>query len=112
MTTTHQLKVERRWYDRTSDNQKTAEIRFDDRDYQTGDRVCLRASEGPDWLYCLRTITHVLRSAPGLAEGYVILSLADSRIGRMADLESENATLIRSNRSLRARAKRLKAAAS
>jgi len=104
--TTHHLKIEPRWAARIRANQKTAEVRHDDRDYQAGDRIQFTDHDG-SWYYIERTITHVLRDAPGLAHGYVVLSLQDSRIDRLPGLERENLRLERSNRSLRARARSL-----
>jgi hypothetical protein len=108
--TTHYLKIDQRWAERIRGNQKTAEVRLDDRDYQAGDRIQFTDDAG-NWRYIERTITHVLREAPGLAHGYVVLSLQDSRIDRLPGLERENQRLERSNRSLRARARSLTRAA-
>jgi hypothetical protein len=105
--TTHYLKIERRWYDRVWSDQKHAEVRIDDRDYQAGDRIVFTVPD-QTWSRAERTITHVLRTAPGLADGYVVLSMQDSRLDRLARVERDNERLERSNRALRARARRLK----
>lgn len=104
--TVHYLKIEPRWLNRVRKNEKTAEVRLDDRDYQTGDHIILINTES-NWDCVRRSITHVLREAPGLASGYVVLSLEDQRVTELARVRVENATLVRSNRSLRARAKSL-----
>lgn len=83
--TTHHLKIEQRWFDRIGNHEKSVEIRYDDRDYQTGDKLRLRVDGGQDWHSIERTITHVLRTADGLEDGYVILSLADPRVADQRD---------------------------
>lgn len=108
--TIHHLKVEDRWESRLRDSQKTAEVRLDDRDYQTGDVISFSTLTG-GWTGIRRTITHVLRTAPGLADGYVVLSLEDSRVSQLPELRREVERLTRSNRSLRARARMLTKAA-
>lgn len=107
--TTHQLKIEQRWANRIQANEKHAEVRFDDRDYQAGDKIQFTYESGA-WRYIERTITHVLRGVPGISDGYVVLSLQDSRVHQLQDAEREVERLTRSNRSLRARARMLKAA--
>lgn len=102
--TTHYLKVEDVWESRLRANQKTAEVRLDDRDYQTGDEIAFSTLTN-GWTGIRRTITHVLRTAPGLADGYVVLSLEDSRVGRLVVADREVERLTRSVRSLRARAR-------
>ena len=104
--TTHYLKVDERWLRRLRANQKHAEVRIDDRDFQTGDVIEFSHQNG-SWTGVSRTISHVLRGADGIANGYVVLSLDDPRVAALAELRKHNETLVRSNRSLRARAKRL-----
>lgn len=106
--TTHHLKIEDRWLRRVQAKQKHAEVRFDDRDYQTGDTIMFCRDNG-SWTYTERTITHVLREAPGLTRGYVVLSLEDPRVADLEEVRRERDRLIRSNRSLRARAQSLAA---
>jgi hypothetical protein len=107
--TVHFLKIDAKWLKRVEARQKTAELRKDDRDYQTGDIVELLTETGA-WTGVRRTITHVLRGdVDGLEYGYVILSLEDPRIAELKDLRARNETLVRSNRSLRARARSLTA---
>ncbi len=109
--TTHYVKGDARWVSRLRANEKTMEVRIDDRDYQTGDRIEVYNSDSR--FDCVtRTITHVLRGGQyGIEDGYVILSLEDSRIPELLRLRRENERLVRSNRSLRARARMLTEAA-
>ncbi len=115
MTTLHDVKIEPRWYDRIQQNEKFAEVRYDDRDYQTGDRIRFwRNDTTPEYKYCVeRTITHVLRSVDGLDEGYVVLSLSDPRVANLQarlDYQIEACQrLERSNRGLRGANTRLRA---
>lgn len=112
--TTHELKIEPRWFDRIRAHQKTAEVRYDDRDYQTGDTLRLQRSDrdgSSEQHYIQRTITHVLRACDGLEDGYVVLSLEDPRVG---DLMRERCRLFndiakheRSNAALRGANRRL-----
>lgn len=102
----HYLKIEPRWLNRIRANEKHGEVRRNDRDYQAGDTVILANSE-QSYDAARRKITHVLTDVDGLMPGYVVLSLEDSRIGELAGLRRENDRLIRSNRSLRARARML-----
>jgi hypothetical protein len=110
MTTIHRLTIEDRFRSRLWDNQKHAEVRNDDRDFQTGDEIMF-VNESGGFTGLRRTITHVLRASGfgGLEDGYVVLSLEDTRVARVAALERENERLVRSNRSLRARARSLAA---
>lgn len=81
MTTLHDVKVEPRWFDRIQQNEKFAEVRYDDRDYQTGDRIRFRRNDGQQyWSFVERKITHVLRCVDGIEDGYVVLSLSDPRV--------------------------------
>jgi len=66
----HHLKLDEKWETSVMDGTKKAEVRFNDRDYQTGDMVEFEEANG------LYRITHVLHSVPGLEPGYVVLSLA------------------------------------
>lgn len=112
--TTHDVKIEPRWFERIRLNEKFAEVRYDDRDYQTGDQIRFQRSDCDGtrgWHFVQRTITHVLRSFEAIDDGYVVLSLADPRVEsqqlELYRLREENGTLVRSNRALRARAHRL-----
>jgi hypothetical protein len=108
--TVHYLKIDQRWFDRIVNNEKTAEVRLDDRDFQTGDRINFRV-EPETYQREVRTITHVLREVPGLASGYVILSLGDPRVDDLRKARDRaieaNVKLGRSNRGLRGHIARL-----
>lgn len=113
--TRHDVKIEPRWYDRIQANEKFAEVRYDDRDYQTGDQIRFwRNDTEPEYQYSVeRTITHVLRGCAGLDDGFVVLSLADPRIAELRSrldraLERE-AKLERSNAGLRGTITRIRA---
>lgn len=113
--TQHDVKIEPRWFERIRENEKFAEVRYDDRDYQTGDRIRFMRSDTDGtlgWHYVQRTITHVLRAADGLEDGYVVLSLADPRLVdlrvRLDRQIDECARLERSNRGLRGSNTRLR----
>lgn len=113
--TQHDVKIEPRWFERIRLNEKFAEVRYDDRDYQTGDTIRFRRSDTDgtcSWHYVTRTITHVLRSMAAIEDGYVVLSLADPRVAQhsrtIADLREEVGRLVRSNNALRGANKRLR----
>lgn len=80
----HYLKCDPPYFSALKSGEKTAEIRYDDRDYQRGDVLEIRAYdrkkesfvlEGPDTDTLFFDVTHVLKGAPYLPEGYVMLSL-------------------------------------
>lgn len=113
--TTHDVKIEPRWFERIRNNEKFAEVRYDDRDYQTGDRIRFLRSDTDGtagWHYVTRTITHVLRGMSAIEDGFVVLSMADPRVAdharTIADLRDEVAQLERSNRGLRGANTRLR----
>ena len=70
----HTVKIDRYWWDEISAGRKTAELRYDDRDYQIGDHIQFMVNGS---VYGSRTITHVLKNAEifGLRPGFVMLSL-------------------------------------
>lgn len=81
----HILKIEEKWFERIYSGQKTSELRFNDRDYQTDDTIVFQPvnSDGNKIVtpYDLPTyeITHVLNASQypqGLQPGYCILSIA------------------------------------
>lgn len=81
----HILKIDEKWVERICSGQKTSEVRFNDRDYQTGDIICFRVidSGGNEIIkpgsLPVYEITHVLDSnqfPQGLQDGYCILSIA------------------------------------
>lgn len=71
--TIHYLKIDSHWYGLLWDGTKTHEVRLDDRDYQKGDLIRFKVADvfqTGHW-----TVTHVLKHVPGIAAGYVVLSL-------------------------------------
>lgn len=83
---THEIKIERRWYERLKTGQKSFEIRYNDRDYQVGDilkfLVLKQKVEGENGAFFERmpesfSIKYVLTSdtCPGLHFGWCILAL-------------------------------------
>ncbi|ANU79749.1 RNA-binding protein [Mycobacterium phage Sneeze] len=113
--TRHDVKIEPRWFERIRQNEKFAEVRYDDRDYQTGDTIRFQRSDTDGtfhWHYVTRTITHVLRGMEAIEDGYVVLSLEDPRVAEhartIANLRDEIDRLARSNRALRGANTRLR----
>jgi len=81
---THFLKIDKQWLERVRSGEKNCEIRFNDRDFQAGDRIQYiepKSERGGDTKlisHPLIKITHVLHAAQfpeGLKDGYCILSL-------------------------------------
>lgn len=95
---THELKIETRWFERVAAGEKRAEIREHDRDYQVGDLLHLyevnewgnrrkhfveRDERGrfvQRWVGnnpIVAAVTHVLPAhmAAGIADGYCLLSI-------------------------------------
>ena len=85
---THILKIKDCYYDRLFRGEKKAEIRFNDRDFQTGDIIkfdvlfenenvsddYIKLAKWTEW-----KITHILSGySEGLKEGYCILSIKQS----------------------------------
>lgn len=84
----HTLKIDKKWLTRIMDGQKTSELRFNDRDYQTGDTVIFRPIDSggnaiiKPYDLPIYKITHVLDSnqfPQGLQPGYCVLSLEPAR---------------------------------
>lgn len=65
----HKLKIERRYYEAVNSGDKLCEIRYNDRDYQKGDKI---AFLGDNKTY---EVTHVLHYPEGLRDGWVVLSI-------------------------------------
>jgi len=84
----HNLNIDEKSFERFYSGQKTSEVRFNDRDYQTGDTICFRVIDSggneiikPGSLPTYE-ITHVLNSSQfpqGLQDGYCILSIAPKK---------------------------------
>ena len=76
---THYLKIKENYLDRLVKGIKTAEIRYNDRDYQVGDYLQFRnpsddITVGSADVYIYFKILHV-HSGLGLADGYVCMSI-------------------------------------
>lgn len=80
----HILKIDEKWFERIYTGQKTSELRFNDRDYQTGDTVIFRPIDSggnaiiKPYDLPIYKITHVLDSnqfPQGLQPGYCVLSI-------------------------------------
>lgn len=76
----HFLKIDEKWFGRVKAGEKTCEIRFNDHDFQAGDKIKFEpvmkdsnsAFTNDGRIY---EITHVLHFPEGLKEGYVALSI-------------------------------------
>lgn len=79
--TIHELKTVAPFYEAVQYEQKTFEVRRNDRDFKVGDQLWLRewvpASNEHTGRNVLRDVTYVLTHAefPGVAEGYVVMGL-------------------------------------
>lgn len=73
---THVLKIKPEHFYPVYAGRKTAELRFNDRDFKSGDLLKLREFFNGDYTgsYVWRRITHVADVAD-FAEGYVLLSM-------------------------------------
>ncbi|NEO43136.1 MAG: DUF3850 domain-containing protein [Moorea sp. SIO4A3] len=74
----HKLKTDPLFFRLIEDEQKTGEVRFNDRDYRVGDVLILQ-EYNPEFdkytgNFAIAEVTHVLENFPGLAEGWVMLS--------------------------------------
>lgn len=56
----HRLKIKDIWYHRVFSGDKTAEVRFNDRDYQRGDTIIFLDEKGEYERMGVWTISHVL----------------------------------------------------
>lgn len=76
---THELKVWPEYFDAIWDGRKTFEFRDDDRGFEVGDILDLRAWDPAKSEYTggrlLRRVTYLLRGTWGLPDGKVILAL-------------------------------------
>lgn len=84
----HQLKIVERYFYALLRGEKTAEIRYNDRDYQKGDTISFSdlIPDSGDILVCESwydkykwKITHILHFPEWLKDGYVVLSLKKIR---------------------------------
>lgn len=80
MAKVQELKTEKDWFDLVWWGKKNFEIRFNDRDYQSGDILVLREWDKENQEFGERsivsTVTEVWVDFPGLQDGYVVLSLS------------------------------------
>ncbi|MCB8880075.1 DUF3850 domain-containing protein [Acidisoma cellulosilytica] len=76
---THVVKCAPQFFAPILEGTKTAEARFNDRDYRVGNCLSLMEWDGEKFtgLYTVRRITHILRDTDGpwLRPGFVMLSL-------------------------------------
>jgi hypothetical protein len=86
----HLLKCHENYLKRLVLGHKTAEVRYNDRDYQLGDIICFSLTSGLQELLDIEAdrvdyeITHI-HSGLGLQEGYVMLSLGKPRFWTSMD---------------------------
>lgn len=73
---THVLKISPEHFDPVFSGRKTAELRFNDRNYKAGDllKLCEFFDGGFTGNHAFRRVTHVA-DVGELAEGYVLLSM-------------------------------------
>lgn len=76
----HDLKIEKKYYDRILSGEKTFEIRYNDRDYQTGDQLKLnmipKNGERCDNKPILKEIAYI-HSGLGMQDNYIVIGLKD-----------------------------------
>ncbi len=76
---THRKKCWPEMFHAVKMGEKFADVRLDDSNYQVGDEVIFEEYRHEDkiytgsWVKCY--LTHVMRSFPGIVEGYCVLSL-------------------------------------
>jgi len=84
MRRVHQLKCAPIYYEAVVSRQKTAEVRWNDRDFQVGDVIELLPYSDKLGIVLgdgvVRVVTHILTSdeGPWLSPGYVMLSFGDA----------------------------------
>ena len=74
---THRLKIKSEHYINVINGTKTAEIRYNDRNYQVGDILILNEIDENGIFTgnkCVVTVTHILDNNQFVQTGYVILS--------------------------------------
>lgn len=75
---THELKVLPEYFEAIVDGRKTFEIRYNDRNYQVGDRLLLKEWDGEKYTgnEIYKYINYALDDRSGYAiDGYVIMSI-------------------------------------
>ena len=69
----HELKIQEKYYQKVVDGRKTAELRYNDRDFKVGELIKLFVSS--DHLPCVwLVITDITEYPTALRDGYVMLS--------------------------------------
>lgn len=82
----HELKIQKQHYDDIMSGVKTAELRFDDRDYEVGDLIFFKGLALPDgnvkpFSFKVNSplrvfyVSHIIKNTQYLQPGYVMLSL-------------------------------------
>lgn len=75
----HEIKTLTIFFERIIDSSKKFEVRFNDRDYQTGDIVILNEYDKENQTFSGRyikaEITYVLNNYEGLKEGFVVFGI-------------------------------------
>jgi hypothetical protein len=75
----HELKTVQPYFDRVWNNQKSFELRRNDRDFQAGDKVQLQEYDSDNKEYSGRliegTILYVLQGFVGIEQGYCVFSI-------------------------------------
>ena len=78
----HTLKIEQKWYREVLSEEKKAEFRINDRDYQAGDLIHFTDTNGEEYddMFNLFVITHILpirevKIGESKLDDYVILSI-------------------------------------
>lgn len=76
----HDLKIEKKYYDRILSGEKTFEVRYNDRDYQTGDHLKLNVipknGDKCDYKPIIKGIAYI-HSGLGMQDNYIIIGLKD-----------------------------------
>lgn len=76
---THYVKIEKEYFVLNEQRKKFWEIRYNDRNYKTGDDICLIEYDPSKPGYTERCVTcqieYVMYEFEGLEDGYVIMSL-------------------------------------
>lgn len=75
----HELKTLQPYFERIRIGEKTAELRINDKDFQSGDELLIREFDTMTGFYggnIRAKVTHVLHRCNGLKKGYCVLSFA------------------------------------
>ena len=76
----HRIKIERKWFDRIIDGQKTFEVRLNDRDYQVGDGIMFEIIDKDSEQLTLDDRDFeigYIHCGFGMQEGYVVLGILE-----------------------------------